>query len=262
MEIREYAKRILSSPRIEDKIAPPPGFLTDHDPGTPLFWTFPARPESLVIRTQKTRVPMPGPDQLADPRSRGKCLHFFANHELQALEIMAFALLAYPQAPARFRRELLSPLRDEARHLQIYIQRMKELGIAFGDLPISDNFWSKTKDLHTPLHYLATLSLTLEGANLDHLPYYEKLFREAGDDRTGDLFAQIYKDEIQHVHFGVQWMRELNTSDRSEWDVYCNSLKWPMRPQKARGKIYLRQGRVEAGMSESFIDQLEASFEA
>ena len=39
--------------------------------------------------------------------------HALANHELQAVELFAWALLAFPEAPADFRRGLLHILTDE-----------------------------------------------------------------------------------------------------------------------------------------------------
>ena len=261
MEVRALAERILSSSPIEEKIAPPDDALTDQKPGPPVFWSFPARPEGLEVRTRKTRVEMPRPGGMQSEQARGQMLHFFANHELQALEIMAFALLAYPDTPPAFRQGLVGTLTDEARHLGLYLHRMKKMGIRFGELPIQDYFWSQVKNLQTPVQYLAALPLTFEGANLDHLPYYEDHFRQVGDTETADLLAEIHRDELRHVHFGVEWLRELKPTEATEWETYQEALTWPMRPLRARGKVYRREDRLRAGMSESFVNHLEVSFE-
>src|SRR5207248_771837 len=130
------------------------------------------------------RVAMPRATSLASPRKRAICLHFFANHELQALELMAFALLAWPAAPAGFRRGVAETLRDEQRHTALYLARMEELGLRFGEIPVTDYFWAQSKWWRTPLHYVAALSLGFEGGNLDRAPMYEELFRAAGDESS------------------------------------------------------------------------------
>ena len=57
--------------------------------------------------------------------SAGRLLHFFANHELLATELMALVLLKFPDAPAAFRKGVLETLKDEQEHTRLYIERMK-----------------------------------------------------------------------------------------------------------------------------------------
>jgi uncharacterized ferritin-like protein (DUF455 family) len=261
MELREFATRVLSTPTLEAKLAPPPPGLTDDAPGEPLFWDRPARPPDLVVRTKRTRVPAPKLGTLRDPRKRGRTLHFFANHELQAIELMAFALLAYPRAPRAFRGGVLATLRDEQRHLALYLARMEALGGRFGELPVSDNFWSKARDMATPLHYVAALSLTFEGGNLDRAPFYEEVFRAAGDEESAALMRTIHDDEVEHVRFGVTWLRRLKDPATSDWDAFERHLVWPLRPSKARGAVVRRASRLAAGLDEDFVARLEASLD-
>lgn len=261
MELREFALGILSRPSLEAKLAPLEGELTDDAPGPAVFWETPARPPELQIRTKKTRPRMPSEKALGDPKKRGLALHFFANHELQALEIMAFAILAYPGAPPAFRRGLLGTLRDEQRHLALYLERMAALGVRFGEIPVNDYFWSKTRALATPLHYLATLPLTFEGGNLDRAPRYEALFRAVGDEESAALMRRIFEDEIGHVRFGATWLRRLKDPSRSDFDVFAEHLAWPLRPAKARGPTFCREARLAAGLDPDFVERLERAVE-
>ena len=142
MEIRQYAERILRSPLIEDKLSDP-GVVTDlrRNVGEPLP-AYPARADSLALEVPAARrTPFPGDGQLEEPRTRGEVLHFFANHELLALELMALILLRFPQAPTSFRRGLVETMRDEQRHLSMYLERMSAFGVAFGDVSVNDFFW-------------------------------------------------------------------------------------------------------------------------
>lgn len=259
MELRAFAERILASPSLEAKLAPPDGPLTDEAPGAPVIRDRPARPLGLAIRTKKTRVAMPRARSLGDPRKRAICLHFFANHELQALELMAFALLAWPAAPGGFRRGVAETLRDEQRHLALYLARMEELGLRFGAIPVTDYFWQQSKWWATPLHYLAALSLGFEGGNLDRAPMYEELFRAAGDERSAALMREVHDDEVHHVRFGVTWLRRLKDPARSDWEVFEEHLRWPLRPSRTRGPVVRRASRLAAGLDEAFLDRLEAA---
>lgn len=50
---------------------------------------------------------------------------------------MALALLKFPDAPASFGRGLLETLRDEQTRPRLYMHRMEQCGIKFGELPPS-----------------------------------------------------------------------------------------------------------------------------
>ena len=65
---------------------------------------------------------MPPIAGMRDPAQRARILHALANHELQAIELFAWALLAFPDAPLAFRRGLVAILADEQRHLALYMR--------------------------------------------------------------------------------------------------------------------------------------------
>ncbi|MEZ5973407.1 MAG: DUF455 family protein [Planctomycetota bacterium] len=99
---------------------------------------------------------------------RNCCIHL-AHHELQAAEMFAWALLAFPETPLAFRQGLWRLLRsEELGHLALYLQRLAALGTRFGDEPVRDWFWSRLGSVQTPVEFVAFLGLGLEGANLEH----------------------------------------------------------------------------------------------
>lgn len=259
MEIREFAHRILASPVIADKLRAVEGPVTDDNPGPAERVARPARPPELQFAGRKQAPLMPAPEAFRDPAKRAVAHHIMANHELQALEVMAWTLCAFPDAPTAFRRGMLDVMADEQRHTRMHVERLEELGLRFGDYPVNGYFWQKAQDFQSPLDYLAGLPLTFEACNLDHTLQFEEWFAAVGDKKGAGIMRAIHRDEIQHVAFGLHWLRELKAPQQDDWDAYREHLHWPLRPEKAKGKAFHRHPRREAGMSDEFIDRVEQS---
>jgi hypothetical protein len=169
--LRDFASRVVLATTLEKKLAPPPPDLPDDDPGPPLRVEAPGRPAHLrIVASSDARVP--SIEGMADPPQRVRILHAFANHEFQAVELFAWALLAFPEAPQDFRAGLRRILAEEQRHVRLYLDRLAAHGAAFGDHPVSGYFWGKTPALTSPLRFVCAMSLTFEAANLDHADAY------------------------------------------------------------------------------------------
>jgi len=258
-QIREIAERILLADSLEIKLAKIPVDPADDRPGQALRVAAPGRPADLKFAPRRTAPAMPRGEALRDPKKRAVAHHILANHELQALEVMAFVLLAFPTAPAEFRRGLLDIMRDEQRHTRLHVDRAAELGIRFGELPVNDYIWKKAQGFESVLDYVAGLPLTFEGRNLDHTLEFESFFEQAGDPQSAVILRAIHRDEIGHVRFGLDWLRRLKPADQSDWDAYCAHLHWPLRAEKSIGEELNRAPRLKAGMSEEFLDRLAAA---
>jgi uncharacterized ferritin-like protein (DUF455 family) len=149
MELREWAIRVLSADCIEEKLLNP-DVLTDREPGSPLIWKEPTRPPGMEFKRHTRKDKLPSFQEHSDPDKRAACLHRFAGHELLAVEIMAYALLAFPEAPSHFRKGVANTLKEEQGHVRLYLQRMNELGMRFGDLPLYRHFWSHIPFFNIP----------------------------------------------------------------------------------------------------------------
>ena len=92
MLVREFAENLVRSPSLDDKLRAPPADLSDADRRPSSVPLHPGRPPELVIRAgPETKVPpLAG---MHDPVQRARILHGCANHELQAIELFAWALL-------------------------------------------------------------------------------------------------------------------------------------------------------------------------
>ncbi len=256
---RQFAERILFSSSLEEKLAAPTQSLVDDAMGPPILSPLvPARSRELRFAAIGEHGPKPREDRLTEDRERGLLLHFFCNHELLATELMALALLKFPDAPAPFRKGLMHTLQEEQQHTQWYLKRMAECGVSFGEYPVNGFFWRSIADMTTPMDYVARLSLTFEQANLDYAQHYAARFHEAGDEVTAALLQQIYKDEIAHVGYGLKWFRRWKGEHRSDWQAFQELLAFPLSPARAKGTRHFNAaGRRKAGLDDVFIAALE-----
>jgi len=258
MELRNFAERILMSPLIEAKLEPLVGVMEDSQPGESLRVEAPARPAKLQFAARRTTPSMPHPFALGDESKRSVTHHIMANHELQALEVMAWVLLAFPEAPREFREGIARVMADEQRHTRMHMERASRLGLEFGDLPVNCYIWKQTRSFHTLLDYIAVLPLVFEARNLDHTLELEAAFQRVGDLRSAALMRRIHEDEIEHVAFGMHWLREFKQPTDSEWEAFCAHLQWPMSATKSYGDQFQREARLRSGMSEDFVTRIEA----
>jgi hypothetical protein len=141
----------------------------------------------------------------------------------------------------------------------MYLRRMKECGVEFGSWALSGQFWKIVEPMQSPMDFVSRLSLTFEQANLDYSKHFAKVFARIGDDETAAVLQKIYLDEIGHVQHGLDWFRKWKEPNLSDWDAYQQSLDFPMSPQRARGPNidFNREGRLQAGLDEHFIDSVE-----
>src|SRR5262249_22986943 len=128
----------------------------------PLRIAAPGRPPELRIteRAEKTRG-------LRAPAGRARALHTFLHHELQAAELMAWALLAFPDTPRDFRAGLVRIALDETRHMRMYAKCIESLGHRVGEFPVRDWFWQRVPTCRDPASFVAVMGLGLESANLE-----------------------------------------------------------------------------------------------
>ncbi len=257
MELRDYARAIVGSATLEEKLRPPPEQWTD-TPAEPELITRPGRVESLAIRPAN-EVKVPRIDGMKDLAQRPRILHAMANHELQAIELFAWALLAFPDTPPAFRRGLLAILVEEQRHFQLYVDRINAYGVGFGDLPVSGYFWNRAGAIRTPIQFACTMGLTFENANLDFAREYAAAARNAGDFETAAAIDEIHADEVRHVAFGWQWLERWKDPNASMWDAYTAELAAPLGPEHARGKSFDVEGRRAAGLDDEFIAKLRTT---
>jgi len=249
--VERWAWDYVRATSLQHKLAPPP---------PPVRWetqppvrrvSQPGRPPELTLlaRAPKRRG-------LSTPRGRASALHTFLHHELQAAELMAWALLAFPESPGEFRAGLVRIALDEVRHMGLYARQIERLGYCVGSFPVRDWFWQRIPSCTTPASFVAAMGLGLESANLEHTASFAARFREAGDDEGARAQEIVGREEIAHVRFGARWFAEFTGG--LDFDRWCEALPEPLSPMLMRGRPLDREARARAGFSGSFLDRLDA----
>lgn len=255
MEVVDFAQIILTGETLEQKMFAPDSLEFEKPPRT-LDLASPARASKIKLVGEQIKFPK-GHFHIAEKKALA--LHSFANHELLAVEMMAAGLLIYPhhtEELKRFKIGIFKALKDEQKHFKLYAQRLNEVGYEFGDFPLNDFFWKQMGKLKTPASFCAVMSLTFEAANLDFAHFYEKVFRELGDNKTAGILKLVYEEEISHVQLGARYLERWR-ADKDFWTYYNENLPWPLTPARSKGKLFLEEARRRARLDEDFIQKIK-----
>ncbi len=255
MEICELAEQVLFGATLAEKLVRPRR-LTDHRPRRDLPPVAqPTRPKELAFTARADRR-IPSRESLSREDARAELLHAFANHELLAMELMALALLRFPDAPPRFRRGLAAALLEEEVHLALYRERIRALGLDLGAFPTSGFFWTALSGMESPERFVAAMSLTLEQANLDFAAEYAEIFGRLGDDATKRVLLRVLGDEIRHVRFGLRWFQRWRDPSLSLFDAHAATLTFPLTMVRAKGPRFCTDARARAGLPAEYVQKL------
>lgn len=236
------------------KLAPPaaPGHFRES--ATPLRLSEPGRPAQFraARRTERT----PRLEALKEPHYRARAMHAFFHHELQAAELMCWALLAFADAELEFRKGLLGICLDEIRHMNLYREHIERLGCNIGDFGVREWFWKRVPSCPSKLAFVSVMGMGLEAANLEFASDFASRFRSVGDEQGAAIQERIAKEEIAHVAFATRWF--------SRWTGGCDFETWaaalppPLSPWVMHGNPIAENARRKAGMSAEFIQALSA----
>lgn len=194
------------------------------------------------------------PSRLAHAEGRAELLARFAHHELQAAELMAWALLRFPETPAPFRLGLARIAAEELEHARLLVARVAELGFDADAFPARDWFWERVPQVESPAAFCAVMGLGLEAANLDHARLWSERLRSAGDVDSARIQERIAREEIAHVRFGRVWFERFERGlDFERWRA---QLPEPLTPTLFRGRRLDRRARAAAGLESEFLDAL------
>ncbi len=250
--LQRWAYDYVTTERLADKLAPRPAPQLSVE-CAPLRLTQPGRPPELNVCWDKSKTP--GPGALRDPKKRAALLHTFLHHELQAAELMCWAVLAFPDTPLAFKRGLLGVCQDEIRHMKLYATHIEELGFHVGDFPVRDWFWKRVPHASSATAFVAVMGLGFEAGNLDHTHRFAERFRAVGDENGARLQELVAHEEIAHVAFAAHWFRAFE--GELTFERWCGALPEPLSPMVMRGDPINRLARQAASMDANFLNRLE-----
>lgn len=267
----------MTSTNLAEKRTPPPRDLTipaaDRRPQPRDLR--PGRPSELVVEAKAKKAKTKG--ALAHAARRAELFHRFFHHELQAAELMAWAILRFPEAPAPFLRGLRKVAEDEVRHANLYAEYVEHAGFPIGSFPVRDWFWERVPRAETPAAFCAVMGLGFEAGNLDHTARFREDLLRADDQSALAIVDQVHEEEIPHVRFGLHWLRRFSLPTAAGGDDDRDGLaagandelfnafeEWrallppPLSPVLMKGTPLDRAARLRAGLGERFMDALEA----
>ena len=202
---------------------------------------------------------LPSLDQLSQPAARIACLSRFAHHELQAIELFAWAILRFPTLPAALRRGFLLVMEEEQAHLQLYLDRLAAHGATLSGGG-SDYLWRHAAAIDAAvdpvLAFLSAVGLTFEQANLDFAGLYRDAFLAAGDTETAAVLDRVHHDEIRHVRLAVRWLSRLKAPEETPLAAYLRTVPFPLSPARAKGRRFDLRARRQAGLDDAFIQHV------
>jgi uncharacterized ferritin-like protein (DUF455 family) len=222
--------------------------------------TIPGRPAELQVVERAKKAKTGG--ALAGIPRRAELFHRFFHHELQAAELMAWAILRFPDTPLAFRKGLLGILDDEVRHMIHYRDYLATLGYALGAFPVRDWFWMRVPSVQTPQAYCATMGIGLEGGNLDHTLRFAAELRAIGDETGAALQELVHEEEIPHVRFALHWYKrfsgDMGSDPFADFEGFRADLPAPLSPLMMRGLPLATTARIRAGFADSFCKDIES----
>ncbi len=253
-DVEAWAEHYVKTCDLREKIAPPPVPARFRTNPTALRLEGPGRPPALRAARRGERTPKN--EALKEPYYRARALHAFFHHELQAAELMCWAILAYADAELEFKKGLLGICLDEIRHMNLYREHIEALGSALGDFGVRDWFWKRVPACRTKLAFVSVMGLGLEAANLEYASDFAARFRAAGDETGALIQERIAKEELAHVSFATRWF--MRWTGGFDFDTWANELPPPLSPWVMHGEPIAEAARLRAGMTPEFVAALRA----
>jgi len=191
---------------------------------------------------------------------RGALLHALAHIELNAIDLAADIIARFTgeELPRGFYDDWLRVADEEGKHYLLLDDRLRDLGLAYGDLPAHDGLWQAAEETaHDLLARLAIVPLVLEARGLDVTPVMIAKLRAAEDHDSAAALTVIYEEEIGHVAIGKRWFDHLcarrGLGAQETWqDLVRRHFKGQLKPP------FNDQARHQAGFPADFYGALAA----
>lgn len=196
------------------------------------------------------------------PEGRLMRAHREYNQEVQTLEIAALCLVDFPTAPWELRMELARQCWDEARHAELALRYLTEMGGWKGMYPIANLDWSVVAMLDSLPARLAVQHRTFEAGSLDMETAMIPMMRDMGQEHAADVKEGIDTDEIQHVRFANEWLRRITDAQPRAVLEIAAAMAWLRKVVEATGLDSLKdiptsdENRQLAGFTQAEVSEV------
>jgi len=258
VNVIDWALHVFTTKDVSEKLLPGSLISNYSFKSSKICLREPGRNNEIKFSTKKTKFPKVS--NFKDPYNRAKAIAFFANHELEAIEMMCAAIIKFgdqvkPCDFEKISKGIVSSVCDEQKHLKMYLSRLQDFGYGLDDFSLNDFFWKQFGGMKSFDDFFSLMALTFEAANLDFCLFYEKVFYEVGDDQSAMIMREIYNDELSHVRLGVHWLNKWRESD-SLWNYYVSHLPQNISPERSKGIDFNLESREMVGLDKGFIENL------
>ena len=185
-------------------------------------------------------------------------LHGIFVGEIQALEAAGRTVWDFPDTPWEFKRDMARQCWDEARHVQAYEKLIEHAGGKVGEFPES-TFLFDASCHDDPVLRITGVNRCLEGLACDAFRSLIDYGKNVGDDIIAQAIDFILADELTHVRFGSEWVKEMTRGD-SERIARAREFQRETERSFSFGsqRELAREERLEAGFTEDELDEIES----
>jgi uncharacterized ferritin-like protein (DUF455 family) len=185
-------------------------------------------------------------------------LHGIFVGELQALEAAGRTLWDFPDSPWAFQMNMARQCWDETRHVQTFEKLLDHVGGEVGEFPES-TFLFETSCHDDPVLRVTGVNRCLEGLACDVFRSLAEYGHSVGDDIIAQAVDFVLADELTHVRFGSDWVREFTRDDPERAARAKDFQRETDRAFSFGGqRVVARDERLEAGFTDDELDEIES----
>ena len=236
----EYAKKLLN-----------PYFINNFDS---LFVPkFPLR-DITVLKASD----LPPKKGLSYVEGKKRLTHDLASIELQAMELGLRTLIEFSKkegTPKKFLEDLAKVTYEEAIHLGLCLETLKDYGGEWGEYPVHLGLWNVSHVEDTILERLLKVHRYLEGSGLDASFSLLKRVKGVQDSESlVKLISRIAHDELSHVQFGSYWFSKICEEKGLSRVAECKRILKEHRLLPRRRERINEELRLKAGFLKEEIE--------
>jgi uncharacterized ferritin-like protein (DUF455 family) len=140
-----------------------------------------------------------------------KVLEFFhrqMNEEMNGMENAAQSLADFRDADWNVRLSIARQCADEARHVQMFRRIFESRGGKIGEYPVLNFQYRIIANLSDLVSRLTVQNRSFEAGGIDAVSWSMEEARKRGDQELVELFEMQQADEITHVRFANEYIRD------------------------------------------------------